>query len=368
MAAPLSTPESSDPRRPKPSTWDPLAPQPSLEEVSLQFFTEPEGDTDAEPTQPADAEAPEAPSPEDAASTGEESDPAQEAQPEGEAQGEDENISTVAQIAEALGVEQNDFLDTVTIQDSEGNPVPLTQVVDAWQATPDAVAAADERAQFEQQFAQRSADLQAEHDQHLTQAADMVRLLNDELMRMPSDQEIERMGVDNPDQAREMRLQAMERRQIIGDSLGKLEVEAGRRNEARQREHTAHMQREMKQVTRFWPELGNPTTRGEVDQKIRSYLGGIGFTGQQINDQLNSAPLFRVLKDALYGAEVRKASKGGINKLKDRGMAPPKPAPSARGEVPGEGEKSRQEASRRLETLRKTNSITDAASVFEGML
>jgi hypothetical protein len=281
---------------------------------------------------------------------------------------EDGAIHTVAQLAEVMGVEQDGLLAGITIDDAEGNAVALSDVVGAWRATPDAEALAEERVGLEAQYGQRHTELQAQHDEVMTQASSLVQMLHSEIMSGPDDAAIQLMEVDDPQGAREARLLRMERTQMIERTLGQLQTESQRRAEGRQQAESTRLQGEMRRVGRFWPEIINPATRTEVHQTIRSYLGGVGATKEQIDSNLNNAVMFRVLKDALHGAAVRKAAKGGIEKLKERGLAAPRPAPQARQEAPGPEALDAKERSRRFGKLEQSHSIDDAAAVFEGML
>lgn len=349
-----------------------LTSSPSETEIAAQFAQAMGGDEEpppepaAPPKEPQGEEPPPEAPPEDGDS--EEptvEDPTAEEQPSEE--GEPGTIRTMSQLAEVFDVDPDDLLTELHITDDDGKEVPLQDVVSAWRAQPEAAAVASERYEMEQQFDTQRSKMRVEHDQRMIQAAELVSILNHQLIgSQPSETELMELRANDSEAAMARELEFMRKREDLEGTLFKIRAVHAQRQEEVTAERAALVKRELSKMPTIWPELANPKTFPETDRAMRSYLGGKGFKAEDINGIADSR-FFGIIRDAMEGSHLRKSGKLAIAKAKEQGLRAPRPTPKALAEEPGQRQRKASDLKGRFDRLRQTGSVKDAAAVFQEM-
>ena len=283
---------------------------------------------------------------------------------EGEQPPDDGGIHTVAQLAAHHGVQESELLDVIHITTEDGNQIPLSTVVTGYLSQPEAEQAAQERALLETQFEQRRAELESVQDQALLRVGHLAKIMQDDLIgAMPSAEEMGRLKVEDTERYNEIRLRSMEMQQRVQQAIGFLDQEYGERIQKEEERLKNWRETEAKKVMKIFPDLANPATAKQQDLAISSYLGGIGFTAEEIAG-LHDSRLYRVLRDAMYGSKVRKMGQAKLAEARDRGLPTPKPGPRARVEPPGPNQQKEQQIAALVARQKQTGSVDDTAAIL----
>jgi hypothetical protein len=284
-----------------------------------------------------------------------------------ESQDDGGTISTIGELAQYLQLEEDDFLSEMHVEGPNGEQIPLRTVVDTWRAQPDAIAVAEERDTLDEQYEIRQQELRSVHDEALNRTAQMMQLLQRELVAdAPSEADMVRLQHEDPDAWTRERLRLIERREKLASGISFLEEESAKRATEREAELTRVKEREAKRLFRVWPELADQKTAQEVDSSLRSYLGGIGFKASEMD--FFDHRIYRVLKDALAYSKLSKKGGEAIAAAKRKGVRAPKPGQSVRGDLPGANQARAERKAAALERSRKTGSVKDAASYFQEVI
>lgn len=375
MAAPLGPPQSSEVPKSVRSTIDLSAPPASIDDIAKRFdivlasedappavapvaLAPPAELPAAEPTEPVAPEVEVDPNALDPATPKESAEPSE---------GETGAIRSVAQLAKYHQVEESELLDSIHITTADDNEIPLSTVIAGYLAQPEAAQVAEERGGLEDQFTQRRTELEGIHDEALLRVGHLAKVMQMDLAgSMPSPEEMGRLKTEEPEKYAELSLRHMEMQQRVGQAMAYLDAEYEKRGEDADRRAQEWRASEAQKVVKIFPDLANEATRKQQDGLISSYLGGIGFKSAEIAGMVDSR-LYRVVRDAIYGANVRKTGATKIAEARERGLRPPKPGPSARVEPAGVQEQKTQQLVSLRERAKSTGSVEDAAAVFRGM-
>lgn len=277
----------------------------------------------------------------------------------------DGGISTLGELAQMFGVHEQQLTDSVHITTADGHAVPLSTAIRGYLSQPNAEQIIQERAQGEVELEQERGRLQGIHDEAILRVGHLAKALH-EVGIGTSQAELTHLQVQDPLAYDRERVRIMERQTAIDGAMRNLDAEAQRVMADRDREHTAWVQRETDKRMKIFPDLANPATRAQQELAIKSYLGGIGFNGQE-QEGLQDARHYSVIRDALYGSEVRKLATQRIASAKQRGLPAPAAAPSSRPETPGIHQQHEAELTRLVTSHRERGTVDSAAAVFKQM-
>jgi hypothetical protein len=273
-------------------------------------------------------------------------------------------IRTVAQLAAAHEVEESMLLEQIHITTEDGNEIPLSTVVAGYLAQPGAEQAVEERAGFEAQYEERATEQRAMHDEALMRVGHLAQVLQQNMLgSMPSPEEMIRLQTEDPQAFAEARLQQLDVQQKVGQAMNFLNEEYQKRGAAEDSKHGQWVKDESAKKLKIFPDLANEATRKQQENAISSYLGGLGFKAAEIT-ALEDSRMYRVVRDALYGSKVRKAGATELAAARDKGLTPPKPAPTARIEAPTNAQTNVARSAALRAHAKQTGSVADAAAVF----
>jgi hypothetical protein len=369
----IPTPTSEAPP-PVPSNLDLRAPAPNFQELAKRFdVVLQREDAEAQGTPPPVAvappvpEVPEPPQPTPPPEAEPDATPPTPPAPDAEpppAQEDDGGIRTLSQLAAAHDVEESMLLDTIHITTEDGNDIPLSTVLSGYLAQPGAEQAAEERSGFEAQYEERATEQRAIHDEALMRVGHLAQVLQQNMLgSMPSPEEMIRLQTEDPQAFAEARLQQHDAQQRVGQAMKFLDDEYQKRGAEQDSTHAQWVKDESAKKLKIFPDLANEATRKQQETAISSYLGGLGFKAADIAT-LEDSRMYRVVRDALYGAKVRKAGAANIAAARDKGLTPPKPAPTARIEAPTNAQTNVARSAALRAHAKQTGSVADAAAVF----
>ena len=147
--------------------------------------------------------------------------------------------------------------------------------------------------------------------------------------------------------------------------LAQAESDAAKLNQQQQSEGVQRMAEyvaaERAKATEAWPELADPAKRDSVKTGIRSYLKEMGFADSDLSHLVDHRQLL-IVRDAMRYRAMEKAKPQTLKKVR---LLPKVLKPGA---APNKGEGENEKRAAKINRLRKTGKIRDAASVFEDML
>ena len=287
----------------------------------------------------------------------------------GEAEAEAaDTINTLAGVAEVFDVEEAEFLDTVTLQNTDGEDFTLTQVIEAWREQPGAAGAIAEREANTAQLATERTQLRETHDTALSNLAQLAQAHHRILVgqQLP-ESETARLRESDPEAYNAYRLHQMEGRELLQRTLDAITQETDKRSAEDASGRQAMIETNFKEVQRAWPALQDQKTAVKVEAQLRQYLGGIGFAREEM-DSVTDPRLYRILRDALRGSALSKNGSKKLAAARDKGLRRPTTRPKARGEDATPGMEREARAKGLTEAHRKSQSVESAAALLKNLI
>lgn len=207
-----------------------------------------------------------------------EPDPEPEPEPEPEP---DEFISTIAGVAEAFDVEPDEFLEAIEIENAEGEPVALKQVVDVWRSgIQDAEriqADADERVSVIEKEAL------AKSDAELKKLAGMTQAMINHFTGKFRDINWEQLRAEAPEEWAQARHEQEQTERFIQEALASIDAVSKERAQAHEGELEKFRAEQGKALVKAMPAWADKDVRKKALDQGADWLEKNGFSREEIN-------------------------------------------------------------------------------------
>lgn len=225
-------------------------------------------------------------------------------------------ISTIEELAKSFGVEPDAFLSTVQVNDHEGKPVPLAQVVEAYRkhaadgTLPDTLIA--KRSEYER----KAAEVQVQGAHRVAALETMTgRLL--QALKVQDNIDWDALERDDPLAYSVQRTKYNEQLQLADQSIRQLEAER-QMNAQQEAVARAEWQRnESILLKRAQPELQDQAKFNAAAMDVAKTLAEAGFTSEKdpiMVDLLGDHRVFQVILDAARWRAAKKGIAAGATK------------------------------------------------------
>jgi hypothetical protein len=309
--------------------------------------------------EPAEAEAAEG------AEEGAEAEAEEGAEAEAE-EGAEEGVQTFDELAQALEIEADVLAEHITVQDAEGNPVPLSTVLTEYRNQPAATAALAEVRQQEAALETERTELRGRHDQELNKVVALTQQLINSLGTQEPDWARLKEDLD-PDEYLARRQDYAQRDAAVRASLAELNQQAAGRDGEFEQERARITQREVEQLKVAMPAWRDPKKAEPAMAAVAEYLQGRGFQEAEVNTMIDHRMVL-VAYDAVQYQRIKKQRPAALKRVqlaKDKSAGRKAVTVGARQpRVPKAAQREKQARAR----LKRTGKVEDAAAVFDALI
>lgn len=293
---------------------------------------------------------------------------AEEKKAEGqEEESEQGGIETLSDLAAAFEVEEQAFLQHIQVDGPNGERVPLSDVVSAYQKAPEAVRISSEVQQRKQELDKLTEQTRKEHDEKLLELQSlterMVAKLEQDAQKY-SKEELERLKAEDPQRYLIVVDEMRQQREAFQAAHRKLSEEAQRREQKMAEERESWMRSEAQQLAEKLPEWtkDQQLMQREV-QEINDFLKSNGFQDEDLEALYDHRYVLIARKAMLYD----QLQKRKPELLREKVYSKPKRTLRAQAR-PGQGAEQARQVEADKKRLAKSGRVEDAAAVFERMI
>ncbi len=277
------------------------------------------------------------------------------------ASGEDDEIRSIADLATAFEVGEDDLLEAIELEDREGNSTSLKHVVDLWLANFDDKV--EIQAESEASMKTFRDELTATSDAELKKLAGTTQAMINHFQAEFADINWERLREDDPHAWADKRDSRERVSRLIQDSISALDTVSTARGEDYQKQLAVERVQERKLKLKAMPQWVDEKKHDAAMEQASKYLSEVhGYSA----DEINSFEDHRVAITAWEASEYRRivsASRKKLKETKGRGLKRPRALKGQARRDPDDPRlKRRNEA---VATLKKTGDARAAASLIE---
>ena len=280
---------------------------------------------------------------------------------------EDGSIQTLAQMAHHFQVHEDQFLDNLSVEDSEGNRTPMTDVVNAFRANPEAVAVAAQRETLQEEFDARGLEQGNMADEALMRTGNLIQLLAKKLAGTQYSQyDMDRMRAEEPERFNAVTSEQLDVQRTVQEAQVEFARLSGEREAQVTKSQSDFKTSEMKKIARDWPEFTNPVTQPAVQKEIQDYLGTLGFNATEVSG-IADHRMYKVIKAAMANANMTAKGQKAIRDARRKGVPVPTAAPTARGDMPNRQAVGKAQQAQVFDRAKRTGKLEDAARAIGGL-
>ena len=195
---------------------------------------------------------------------------------------------------------------------------------------------------------------QGEINNKLSKLTELTSMAQQELQAEYSNINFEKLYEDDPTEAARLEHKMRKR----AENLGRIQEET-KANQAH--EFQKYLQDQQHKVSSLVPEFNDPEKAGKLKSDMRKYLTGLGYGDQEINSVYDARQVL-LIKDAMTYDKLRKSNPKVTKKV---ATAPRVVRPGTAKNKADHSSKNRQV---KLNRLKKSGSVKDAASIFKDYL
>lgn len=277
-----------------------------------------------------------------------------------EAEGKEEDgepaFSTVADLAKEFGVKPDEFLASVAVDGPNGTQVPLADALESWR---NGGMDSDARKAFETEqatFREREQKFRAQEAEGLTAlTAATDRLLS----TIEAEPKIDwaQLEKDDPLEYVRQRQKAQERREALGEAIGRIRAAESEQAQRQQEEFVNFQRAEARKAVEAFPAWKDKQVATKAMNQVTSWLRSNGWSDEEMNQLADHRLIIGAWKASEY--DRLKAAKPAKLK-KARGAPKAVPLHARRGK--GQDTRTRQRLRR---TLERTGDDRVAAKLLE---
>ena len=322
----------------------------------------------AEPKEEAKGEAEVAEEPEVAEEVSADAEETEEAEQEEAAAAEpeeDEGITTFAQLADSLEIDTEALAEHITIDGTDGKPVPLSDVISAYHNAPAATAQVQEYETKIHEVDNERAMMRNAHDTELNKVAVLTQqLLN--ALHGGEEPNWEKVRQQDPDNFLTLQRNWLASDEAIRTALSQLQNTSTERTASDKVEMDKLAIREANRLRSMVPEWRDVSKAKEGLSKVMGYLNKRGFSEDEVNGLVDHRVIL-VARDAMRYQELRAKRPKALARIKEVKKAN-KGRTVLRAKARQDGDKMAVTRSRETRArLKETGSVADAARAFEDM-
>jgi hypothetical protein len=269
---------------------------------------------------------------------------------------ENDEISTLAELAESFDVGESDLLEQIQVEGLEGEEaVSLATIIENYRNAPVAGEAAMEELEAER------ASLRETSDKHMSELIQMTARM---ARRVEKHREPEggwdRLRAENANEYIRLREEQAEDVREANEAIALMDQEGSRREDAESKDYNRFVAEQAQKTFRLRPEWKEPKAAKIAHEEINGYLKSHGFDKDEIEGMVQANQIITVWKAAQY--DKTQAAKPRVRKR--LGKLPRKHLkPTARAETVrrSAGDKARKVVS---DKFRKSGRIEDSLTLF----
>jgi hypothetical protein len=195
---------------------------------------------------------------------------------------------------------------------------------------------------------------QSEINQKLSKLNELTGMAQQELQREYSNIDFEKLYEDDPVEAAKLEHKMRKR----AENLQQIQEET-RANQMQ--EFQKYIQEQQNKVAQLIPEFNDPAKASKIKSDMRNYLTKLGYKDQEINSVYDSRQVV-LIKDAMAYDKLKKSN---VKVTKKVAQAPKVVKPGVAKTKADEARRQRQE---KLNRLKKSGRVKDAAKLFKDFL
>lgn len=275
-----------------------------------------------------------------------------------------EEVETLAQLAEAMGVPVQELSDNLKI-DEDGEMVSLSDVISTYRANPKAAEAVSDAERSKSEYESRTGELREEHDNRLKETAQLTQALIDQITSDDQNIDWKSLEENDPHEYMRLRLRRDDRIAAVDKSIASFHSEQESRSKAFAQQREEYRVAERSKLLEWKPEWKDTEVAVGAIAKIQTYLSGLGFESEQIQG-IDDSKMIKVIWSAMqYDSAQKSASK----KLRSARKLPKVPTlkGAARVERLVTDQKSNS-LDKTFARLQQHGEVEDAAKLIEGFL